>query len=73
VGKTGTRAGRPALDGAVRSPHGCGLWALTTFDDRSTQMFGYTGQLTLPGYGNMSGIGTPNGAAFISGLRSAGG
>jgi hypothetical protein len=36
-------------------------------------MFGYTGQVTLPGYDNMSGIGTPNGTSFISGLRSIGG
>ena len=33
-------------------------------------MFGYSGQVTLPGYDNMSGIGTPAGQAFISGLRS---
>ncbi len=51
-------------------PHDCGLWALTTFDDQSSGMFGYTGQVTLPGYDNMTGVGTPAGAAFISGLRS---
>ena len=64
----------PVADrGVACPPHDCGLWALTTFDDQSTEMFGYTGQVTLPGYDNMSGIGTPNGAAFISGLRSIGG
>jgi subtilase family serine protease len=62
-----------AYRGVACSPHDCGLWALTTFDDQSTEMFGYTGQVTLPGYDNMTGIGTPNGAAFISGLRSIGG
>ena len=62
-----------AYRGVACSPHDCGLWALTTFDDQSTKMFGYTGQVTLPGYDNMTGIGTPNGAAFISGLRSIGG
>lgn len=62
-----------AYRGVACPPHDCGLWALTTFDDESTKMFGYTGQVTLPGYDNMSGIGTPNGAAFISGLRSIGG
>jgi hypothetical protein len=51
-------------------PHDCGLWALTTFDDQSSGMFGYTGQVTLPGYDNMTGVGAPAGAAFISGLRS---
>ena len=62
-----------AYRGVACPPHDCGLWALTTFDDQSNSMFGYTGQVTLPGYDNMSGIGTPNGAAFISGLRSIGG
>ena len=28
-------------------------------------MFGYTGQVTLKGYDNMSGIGTPDGPNFI--------
>jgi subtilase family serine protease len=56
--------------GVACSPHDCGIWALTTFDDQSTKMFGYSGQVTLPGYDNMSGIGTPAGQAFISGLRS---
>ena len=62
-----------AYRGVACPPHDCGLWALTTFDDQSTKMGGYTGQVTLPGYDNMSGIGTPAGAAFISGLRSIGG
>ena len=56
--------------GVACSPHDCGIWALTTFDDQSSKMFGYSGQVTLPGYDNMSGIGTPAGQAFISGLRS---
>ncbi len=33
-------------------------------------MFGYTGQVTLKGYDNMSGIGSPNGQSFITALRS---
>ena len=32
-------------------------------------MAGYTGQVTLKGYDNMTGIGTPNGQLFISALR----
>lgn len=59
-----------AYRGVACSPHDCGLWALTRFDDQSNNMFGYTGQVTLPGYDNMTGVGTPAGAAFISGLRS---
>jgi hypothetical protein len=30
-----------------------------------------TGQVTAKGYDTMTGIGTPNGAAFITGLRRA--
>jgi subtilase family serine protease len=63
----------PAVDrGVVCDPHDCGLWGLLIFDDQSTKMLGYTGQVTLPGYDNMTGIGTPAGPAFITGLRSIG-
>jgi subtilase family serine protease len=47
----------------------CGAPVLTTFDDQSDNMDGYTGQVTLKGYDNMTGIGSP-GAAFIKALRS---
>jgi subtilase family serine protease len=67
-----TSSSPAAYRGVACSPHDCGIWALATFDDQSTSMFGYTGQVTLPGYDNMSGIGTPAGPAFIAGLRSAG-
>ena len=50
-------------------PHACGFPALTTFDDQSRGMFGYTGQVTLKGYDNMSGVGTPDGPNFIKALR----
>jgi subtilase family serine protease len=42
---------------------------LTTFDDQSPAMRGYTGQVTLPGYDNMTGLGTPDGPHFIADLR----
>jgi subtilase family serine protease len=48
----------------------CGLPVLTTFDDQSLSMPGYTGQVTQAGYDNMTGVGVPNGAAFISALRA---
>jgi hypothetical protein len=32
-------------------------------------MFGYTGQVTLKGYDNMTGVGTPAGQQFITALR----
>jgi subtilase family serine protease len=42
---------------------------LTTFDDQNPKMRGYTGQVTLPGYDNMTGLGTPDGPDFIAALR----
>ena len=48
----------------------CGALSLTTFDDQSWNMEGYTGQVTAPGYDTMTGIGTPNGQQFISALRA---
>jgi subtilase family serine protease len=45
------------------------MTALATFDDQSFSMFGYAGQVTLKGYDNMTGVGTPNGQAFIAALR----
>jgi subtilase family serine protease len=46
--------------------------SLTTFDDQSPSMKGYTGQVTLPGYDNMTGLGTPDGPNFIRDLRELG-
>jgi subtilase family serine protease len=48
----------------------CGAPVLTTFDDQSPSMFGYTGQVTLAGYDNMTGVGAPNEPAFILALRA---
>jgi subtilase family serine protease len=63
----------PAVDRGTYCPAAaCGLNALTTFDDQSLNMGGYTGQVTLPGYDNMTGVGTPNGPAFIQQLRELG-
>jgi hypothetical protein len=47
----------------------CPFQAVITSDDQSTSLLGYTGQVTLSGYDNMTGIGTPNGPAFINALR----
>ena len=46
--------------------------SLTTNDDQSPAMKGYTGQITLPGYDNMTGLGTPDGPNFITDLRRLG-
>jgi hypothetical protein len=40
--------------------------AVNVFD---SQERAYTQQVTAKGYDTMTGVGTPNGAAFISGLR----
>ena len=45
---------------------------LTTFDDQNPKMAGYTGQVTLPGFDNMTGLGVPDGQNFISALRGVG-
>jgi hypothetical protein len=47
----------------------CGRPSLVTFDDQNPNMFGYTGQVTLRGYDNMTGIGAPRGQSFIRALR----
>ncbi len=47
----------------------CALDELAGFDVQSSAMTGYTGQVTLDGYDNMTGVGTPNGALFIAALR----
>jgi subtilase family serine protease len=58
--------------GTVCDVYTCGLAALTTFDDQNPNMYPWAGQVTLPGYDNMSGVGTPNGQQFIAALRGLG-
>jgi subtilase family serine protease len=63
-------SGTPGLfRGEVCNVAFCRSLGLITFDDQSPRMAGYTGQVTLSGYDNMTGIGTPNGQAFINALR----
>jgi subtilase family serine protease len=50
----------------------CGMTTLATFDDQSPAIPGYAGQVTLKGYDNMTGVGTPNGQKFITALRKLG-
>jgi hypothetical protein len=47
----------------------CGRAGLITFDDHNPSMIGYTRQVTLPGYDNMTGLGTPGGPRFSPLLR----
>ena len=55
--------------GTACGPADCGEELLTTFDDQNPHMSGYTGQVTLPGYDDMTGVGSPDGPKFITGLR----
>ena len=48
----------------------CFAFEISDFDVQSYDMPGYAGQVTLPGYDNMTGVGTPAGHAFITGLRT---
>jgi subtilase family serine protease len=64
----------PALyRGVTVPPNLVGVQSLMQFDDQSDAVAGYTGQVTLPGYDNMTGLGTPNGPAFIAALRKLAG
>ena len=56
--------------GEVCNVQFCGALLLITFDDQNPNMNGYTGQVTLKGYDNMTGIGTPRGQLFIRAMRS---
>jgi subtilase family serine protease len=55
--------------GVICGNNFCKPLSLITFDDQSPLMPGYTGQVTLKGYDNMTGLGTPNGQPFIAALR----
>lgn len=59
------------LRGAWCDSDSCGGPGLLIFDVQSSdQAEGYTGQVTLKGYDNMSGLGTPDGQYFIKALRA---
>jgi subtilase family serine protease len=61
----------PSLRGVSCDAALCGVPGLLIFDVQSTdKSAGYTGQVTLKGYDNMTGLGTPNGQYFIKALRA---
>jgi subtilase family serine protease len=80
LARTGTSAFHDALPLTSATPaayHGvacdafyCGLLITAKFDDQSFAMAGYDGQVTLKGYDNMTGVGTPAGQSFITRLRA---
>ena len=47
----------------------CFQKSLNVADDEHPRMLNYFGQVTLPGYDNMTGLGTPAGLRFITVLR----
>jgi subtilase family serine protease len=49
-----------------------GVQGMVEFDDQNPSLSGYLGQVTLKGYDNMTGVGTPNGPAFNTALRRLG-
>ena len=49
-----------------------GLTRLWLTDGQSPSVPGYTGQVSMKGYDNMTGVGVPNGQAFIKALRKLG-
>lgn len=79
----GTAALHDALPLNGASPHAYrGVWCdpddcgsgtgptIEAFDVQSPSLGKYTGQVTLSGYDTMTGLGTPNGQAFITALRA---
>jgi subtilase family serine protease len=64
-----TSASPASYRATVCDVYTCGLELLAGFDVQSYSMNGYTGQVTLKGYDNMTGVGTPDGQHFIFGLR----
>jgi subtilase family serine protease len=47
----------------------CFQTSLNVADDQNPKMLNYFGQVTLPGYDNITGLGTPAGQRFITVLR----
>jgi len=65
-------AATPSLDeGTACDAALCGAQQLNVFDVQSDDKAeGYTGQVTAKGYDTMTGLGTPDGQAFITALRA---
>jgi subtilase family serine protease len=64
-----TAHSKAAYRAMICGANDCGIEALNISDDQSHVMSGYTGQVTVKGYDNMTGLGTPNGQKFITALR----
>jgi subtilase family serine protease len=64
-----TSASPVAYRGIGCDPFYCGSPLITEFDDQNWATPYYNGQVTLKGYDNMTGLGTPDGQTFINDLR----
>jgi subtilase family serine protease len=60
----------PSVDRTAFAPESTSGWGHAASETFDAQIPGETTQVTAPGYDTMTGLGTPNGSAFISGLRS---
>jgi subtilase family serine protease len=60
----------PAVDRAAVAPESTSGWGHPASEDFDAQISGDTSQVTARGYDTMTGLGTPNGTAFIDALRS---
>ena len=61
-------ASSPAIERGAFCPKSvCGEPGVSLFD---SQLPEYTDQVTAPGYDTMTGLGTPNGQAFLTALRT---
>jgi subtilase family serine protease len=60
----------PAVDRAAVAPESTSGWGHPASEGFDAQISGDTSQVTARGYDTMTGLGTPNGSAFIDALRS---
>ncbi|HTU29263.1 MAG TPA: S53 family peptidase [Solirubrobacteraceae bacterium] len=60
----------PAIDRAAVAPESTSGWGHPASEAFDAQIPGDTSQVTARGYDTMTGLGTPNGTAFIDALRS---
>jgi subtilase family serine protease len=63
-------ASTPAVDSAGFATPKISIYGEPSVSIFDSQIPKYTSQVTTPGYDTMTGVGTPNGTAFINGLRS---
>jgi subtilase family serine protease len=66
-------ASMPGIDRAAFAPERTSGWRHPASETFDTQTAGETSQVTAPGYDTMTGLGTPDGTAFIDALRAGAG